>query len=231
MADTQTQPTPHLEAERLRDLAQAAAEDRRYRTDWTMNGREGDAAAYAAMATANQLADISHRLLCLDITLGDAVNRLLDQRRTPPVDRTETELQVVRGEIARTDTKASILLAGVALIAGPLAARAGALLHAPRPVVACGLVAVLLIALAALLLLDTVRPRLHGTSNANFLHYARCTPEDLDAALGEHADRRGELRTLSEIAEAKYRCLARAGLLLKTAAVLGAAALALASAL
>jgi hypothetical protein len=236
MTDTQAPATHHLAAEQLRDKAQAAAEDRLYRTDWAMNDRAPDAAAYAVMATAEQLADISNRLLCIDISLGDATNRLLDQRarqqaQAATVDHTETELQVVRSEISRTDSKASILLAGLALIAGPLASCAGILLHAPGPVAACGIAAALFLALAAGCLLEVVLPRLHGAGDANFLHYARCTREELRTALGEHADRHGELIALSRIAQAKYRFLARAGLLLKASAVFVISAFALATAL
>ncbi|MEU6054208.1 Pycsar system effector family protein [Streptomyces xanthochromogenes] len=234
MTETQTPATHHIAAEQLRDKAQAAAGDRRFRTDWAMGDRAPDASAYAAMATAEQMADISNRLLCIDISIGDAVTRLLDQRAqqqapAAAVDHTESELQVVRSEIARTDSKASILLAGVALVAGPLTSSADAVLHAPKLSAACGLGAAFLVAMAALLLLDTVLPRLHGAGNANFLHYARCTPDELRIAVGEHADRHGELQALSRIAHAKYQCLARAGLALKSAAVLAAAALALAT--
>jgi hypothetical protein len=135
-------------------------------------------------------------------------------------DRVEQELTVVRGEIARTDTKASILLASVAIVAGPLAEQAGTVLRQPWPVAALAGVAALLVGIATWLLLDVVLPRLTGSSNANFLHYARCSRDELRLALGPDADRHGELIVLSGITEAKFRRLALAGLLLKGAGLL-----------
>ncbi|MEU5476798.1 Pycsar system effector family protein [Streptomyces mirabilis] len=140
---------------------------------------------------------------------------------------TVEEIKVVRGEIARTDTKASILLASVAIVAGPLAEQATVILRQPWPVQAFAAVAAVLLGVATWLLLDVVLPRLTGRSNNNFLHYARCDRDTLRAALGD-ADQEGELIVLSGIADAKFRCLARAGVLLKAGGLLFAAAFVLA---
>ncbi|MFH8751083.1 Pycsar system effector family protein [Streptomyces rimosus] len=133
--------------------------------------------------------------------------------------RVEAELAVVRSEIARTDTKASILLAALAIIAGPLASNAGALIRSGWPTAATTVLAVLLAGAAAWLLLDVVLPRLNGSGTDNFIHYARCTRADLYTALHVTADPYTELINLSRIADTKMRRLRTAGLLLKAAAL------------
>ncbi|MEU2789048.1 Pycsar system effector family protein [Streptomyces sp. NPDC007100] len=132
--------------------------------------------------------------------------------------RVEAELAVVRVEIARTDTKASILLAALAIVAGPLASNAPALFHRGWPTAVSTVLAVLLAGAAAWLLLDVVLPRLNGGGPTNFIHYARCARADMYTALHVTADPYTELINLSQIADAKMRRLLRAGLLLKLAA-------------
>jgi hypothetical protein len=132
----------------------------------------------------------------------------------------------VKAEIARTDTKASLLLAfnGVAL-AGlwsvgaqpwvPLAAR-----------VVGGLAVPLLLASVTLLLL-VVRPRLSATSRrVGFPRWAELTPDEVAAELAE--DRTAaHVVALSGIAVAKMRGLQRSvNLTLATGGPLLAAALA-----
>lgn len=178
------------------------------------------ATPYAVLAAAGEIS-ASREVL---EQLRDVVERAA-ARLTP--DPVEEEIKVVRGEISRTDTKASILLASVAIVAGPLAEQATAVLRQPWPVQALVAVAAVLLGVATWLLLDVVLPRFTGRTNSNFLHYARCDREALRAALGE-ADREGELIALSGIANAKFRCLAHAGVLLKAGGLLFVAAFVLA---
>ncbi|MFH8410733.1 Pycsar system effector family protein [Streptomyces sp. NPDC018019] len=135
-----------------------------------------------------------------------------------PTTRVEAELAVVRGEIARTDTKASILLAALAIVAGPLASNAGALFHRGWPAAVFTVLTALLAGVAAWLLLDVVLPRLNGGGPNNFVHYATCDRERLIDALHVGADPHTELINLSRIADTKMRRLRTAGLLLKAAA-------------
>ncbi|MFH8295016.1 Pycsar system effector family protein [Streptomyces sp. NPDC018059] len=143
-------------------------------------------------------------------------------------DRVEKELLVVRGEIGRTDTKASILLASVAFVAGSLAQHATDLLHQPWPITVLTVLAAASTGVAGWLLLDVVLPQLAGLGKSNFLHYARCDREELQRLLGAEADPESELMTLSQIAVTKYQRLARAGKLLKLSGLLFTATAALA---
>ncbi|WP_050515042.1 Pycsar system effector family protein [Streptomyces rimosus] len=149
----------------------------------------------------------------------------------PAPTRVEERIARTQGEIARTDTKASILLAALAIVAGPLASNAGTLIRSGWPTATATILAVLLAGAAAWLLLDVVLPRLNGSGTDNFIHYARCTRAELIQALHVTADPYHELITLAQIADAKMRRLRTAGLLLKLAAVpaLAAAALAIAA--
>lgn len=143
-------------------------------------------------------------------------------------ERVEKELAVVRGEIGRTDTKASILLASVALVAGSLFQHASELLHQPWPITVLTVLAAASTGVAGWLLLDVVLPWLNGSGRSNFLHYARCDREELGRLLGAEADLERELMTLSQIAITKYQRLARAGKLLKLSGLLFTATAALA---
>ncbi|MFD5451233.1 hypothetical protein [Streptomyces sp. NPDC127100] len=212
MTSTQEPPitTPGDLADRYRDRAQAVID--------LYNPYDHQiplATPQAVLAVSAELAGTTEAAARLAHETERIAEALEAQAEQPEPDYTEAELQVVRGEISRTDTKASILLASVAIVAGPLAERADTLLRQPWPIGALGLVAAVLAGLSTWLLLDVVLPRLVGSTNANFIHYARCQPQDLDIALGHGADRRGELVALSGIAQAKFLRLARAGLLLK----------------
>lgn len=137
----------------------------------------------------------------------------------PSPTRVEVEMDRVRAEIARTDTKASILLAALAIVAGPLASNAGTLFHRGWPTAVATVLAVGLTGAAAWLLLDVVLPRLNGGGPNNFVHYATCDRERLIEALHVNADPHTELINLSRIADTKMRRLRTAGLLLKATAV------------
>jgi hypothetical protein len=143
-------------------------------------------------------------------------------------DRIEQELLVVRGEIGRTDTKSSILLASVAIVAGPLAEHATDLIHHSWPIATIAVVAAAAAGTATWLLLDVVLPRLTGGGKSNFVHYARCDHAELRRLLSTDADPDSELVTLSQIAVAKYERLTLAGKLLKLSGLLFAATAALA---
>ncbi|MDX3165869.1 DUF5706 domain-containing protein [Streptomyces scabiei] len=177
----------------------------------------------AVLAVSQELAVVSETLTLVDGNLERIAGALEERERAvrmPEPDFTESELVVVRGEISRTDTKSSILLASVAIVAGPLAEKVDTLLRQPWWVAVLGLVASVLAGASTWLLLDVVLPRLKGITNANFIYYARCTADELDVALGTGADRRAELAVLSVIAKAKFQCLARAGALLKLSGLL-----------
>ncbi|MER5302274.1 Pycsar system effector family protein [Streptomyces lasiicapitis] len=212
----------HQEAADLRRRARRALGGQDPEHDWPISNSDEVATAHACLATATQLGDVSDRLVAIDVDLSRIADAAETQARraNPEPDYTEAELLTVRGEISRTDQKASILLASVAIVAGPVAERGDDLLRQPWPIAVLGLLAALLAATSTWLLLDVVLPRLVGRTNANFLHYATCSPQDMAAALGPDADRRGELAALSAIAKAKFQCLARSGLLLKASALL-----------
>ncbi|MFJ1837890.1 Pycsar system effector family protein [Streptomyces sp. NPDC088175] len=146
----------------------------------------------------------------------------------PRTDRIEQELLVVRGEISRTDTKSSILLASVAIVAGPLAEHATDLIHHSWPIAALAVVAAAAAGVATWLLLDVVLPRLSTSGKSNFVHYARSDHAELRRLLSTDADPDSELVSLSQIAVAKYERLALAGKLLKLSGLLFAATAALA---
>ncbi|MFD6534996.1 hypothetical protein [Streptomyces goshikiensis] len=194
----------------------------------------------AVLSVSSELADTNDRILSATIDLGRIANAV-EAANDRGADCIGSELTVVRGEIARTDTKASILLASVAILAGPLAERADALLHQPWPIAALGVVAAVLAGAAAWLLLDVVLPRLTGSTGfrsnsyfvdllfqrrqavsttATFLGYARCEDADGIRAAVETVDRYAELGALSRIAAAKFKALGTAGRLLKASGLL-----------
>ncbi|MBI0299012.1 integral membrane plasmid transfer protein [Streptomyces sp. PRKS01-29] len=113
----------------------------------------------------------------------------------------------VKGEIARTDGKASLLLAFIgAVLAGVWTVASDA--HLPAPVFVVGGVGVLLLVTAAALLLRVVRPNMSGAV-AGFPLWARLTGDEVRALLAE--DRRGEdIANLSRIAMVKFAALQRA---------------------
>ncbi|MCQ6245256.1 Pycsar system effector family protein [Streptomyces malaysiensis] len=113
----------------------------------------------------------------------------------------------VKAEIARTDGKASLLLAFIgAVLAGVWTVASDA--HLPTPVYVVGGVGVLLLVTAAALLLRVVRPNMTGAV-AGFPLWARLTADEIRALLAE--DRRGEdIANLSRIALVKFAALQRA---------------------
>ncbi|CDR07317.1 Pycsar system effector family protein [Streptomyces iranensis] len=114
----------------------------------------------------------------------------------------------VKAEIARTDGKASLLLAFIgAVLAGVWTVAGDA--HLPTLVYVVGGVGVLLLVTAAALLLRVVRPNLSGAAVAGFPLWARLTGDEICALLAE--DRRGEdIANLSRIALLKFAALQRA---------------------
>ncbi|RDD85060.1 Pycsar system effector family protein [Streptomyces parvulus] len=143
---------------------------------------------------------------------------------TTPADATETTdrnldaaCAAVTGEISRTDTKASLLLAFTGALLAGLASTADHDL--PTPAKAAGALAVLTLGAAAVLLLLVVRPRLGGNDHASFPHWARL--DDTEILAGMHDDRRAaRIRVLSTIAVRKFTHLRRAVDLTLTALLL-----------
>lgn len=134
----------------------------------------------------------------------------------------------VKAELARTDTKASLLLAFVgAALAGTWSVATGTRL--PLAALVVGGAGVLVLLAAVVLLLLTVRPNLGGTAPEGFPKWALLDGEALREDLAAD-DRTGHLRVLSRIAVAKFTRLRRAvdlvcaaGILLAAAAVIALA--------
>ncbi|CAM5458864.1 hypothetical protein SALBM135S_03844 [Streptomyces alboniger] len=131
----------------------------------------------------------------------------------------------VKAEIARTDTKAALLLAFVgAVFAGGWTIAKDAPLN-PAAVAVAGLGTGLIIS-AAGLLLGSVRPNLGGSRRRGFPLWATLTAEQLDAELSDYRSTQ-YIAELSRIAVAKFTRLERAvdltrigGLLLITAGLI-----------
>lgn len=114
----------------------------------------------------------------------------------------------VKAEIARTDTKISLLLAFVgAVLAGTWTVAKDAPLTLPAYVVG-GLGTALLLA-AAGLLLSSVRPNLGGARPVGFPRWATLSAEQVTAELAED-HRAQDIAELSRIAVAKFTGLKRA---------------------
>jgi hypothetical protein len=124
----------------------------------------------------------------------------------------------VKAELARTDTKASLLLAFVgAVLAGVLTVAAST--RPPLPALVVGGMAALLLVAAAWLLLTAVRPDLSGGSSGTFPRLARLSVEQITDVM--RADRRAHaVHDLSRIAVAKFTALQRAVDLIRAAVVL-----------
>ncbi|MEV7865286.1 Pycsar system effector family protein [Streptomyces sp. NPDC088124] len=131
----------------------------------------------------------------------------------------------VKAEIARTDSKTSLLLAFVgALLAGVWTVAKD--VHLPVAALVVGGAGVALLIAVAAVLLRAVRPNMSGAAVAGFPLWATLTAEEIRERLVE--DRRGEdIANLSRIAVRKFaglRCavdLTRAaGVLLIVAAVI-----------
>ncbi|MFE2567481.1 Pycsar system effector family protein [Streptomyces mirabilis] len=134
----------------------------------------------------------------------------------------------VKAEIARTDSKASLLLAFVgALLAGAWTVAKDVPLTTPTDV--AGGAGMGLLVTAAGLLLRSVRPNLGGSRG--FPLWATLTAEEITATLTQ--DQAADIAGLSRIAVAKFTCLRRAvdltcagGALLILAALLAAGSVA-----
>lgn len=115
----------------------------------------------------------------------------------------------VTTEIARTDSKASLLLAFDGAVLAGLASLTGKKLPLAAQLV--GAAASLTLAAAAVLLLLVVRPNLGGRTPApgSFPHWALMEAATIRASL-DHDTRPARIKALSTIAVAKYARLARA---------------------
>jgi hypothetical protein len=116
----------------------------------------------------------------------------------------DAALATVATEIARTDGKASLLLAfNGAVLAGLTTVAAKDLPAVTRVLGALGALAVLALGVAAVLLLLVVRPRLGGNDRASFPYWARLTATEIQACMD--ADNRvARVRVLSVLAVAKF---------------------------
>ncbi|AZS71454.1 integral membrane plasmid transfer protein [Streptomyces lydicus] len=131
----------------------------------------------------------------------------------------------VKAELARTDTKASLLLAFTgAMLAGAWTVATS--IHLPTAAIAFGAAGVAVLLAAATYLLRTVRPNLGGARPQGFPKWATLTPDEIRDALSED-DRTAHIAVLSRIAVAKFARLRYAidltcvaGALLTVAAVL-----------
>jgi hypothetical protein len=113
----------------------------------------------------------------------------------------------VASEIARTDGKASLLLAFTGAVLAGLTTLTDHDL--PTPTKALGALAVAALGTAAVLLILVVRPRLGGHDRASFPYWARLDATEIRACMNgdTRADR---IRVLSTIAVAKFTQLRRA---------------------
>lgn len=144
---------------------------------------------------------------------------------TTPVSDVDKNLDhacvTVAGEVARTDAKASLLLAfNGAVLAGVASAADKDL---PPVTKAFGALAVLVLGAAAVLLLLVVRPRLSGNDRASFPYWARLDDAEIRASLTSDT-RPARIRVLSTIAVAKFTRLRHAIHLSLTALALLASA-------
>lgn len=143
-------------------------------------------------------------------------------------DRTDAALSQaladVKGEIARTDSKSSLLIAfDGALLAGLTAATPK--LSPTIPTVLLGGAGFILLLAAAGMLLSVIRPRLRPAAPGSFPHLATLTADQVREVLA--VDRRADnIAVLSRLAKAKFERLQRAvdctrlaGVLLVAAAV------------
>ncbi|MEU5443668.1 Pycsar system effector family protein [Streptomyces griseofuscus] len=113
----------------------------------------------------------------------------------------------VANEIARTDGKASLLLAFNGAVLAGLASVADKDL--PAATKAVGALAALALGAAAVLLLLVVRPSLRGDDRASFPHWARLDEGGIRSCM-EGDTRATRIRVLSTLALRKYLHLRRA---------------------
>lgn len=127
------------------------------------------------------------------------------------LSRTERNLDdacaAVAGELARTDSKASLLLAFNGAALAGLASAADKNLTAAAQVF--GAAAVLALAASAVLLLLVVRPRLRGDDRASFPYWA-CLDEDQIRACMDGDTRAARIKILSLLATRKFTYLRHA---------------------
>ncbi|MFJ1601539.1 Pycsar system effector family protein [Streptomyces sp. NPDC088261] len=130
---------------------------------------------------------------------------------TVPVSTTDKNLDTacasVTGEIARTDSKASLLLAFNGAVLAGLASVADKDLPAATKVI--GALAVLALGVAAVLLLLVVRPRLRGDDRASFPYWATLDDDGIRSCM-EGDTRAARIRVLSTLAVRKFLHLRRA---------------------
>ncbi|MFF9593866.1 Pycsar system effector family protein [Streptomyces sp. NPDC014646] len=121
----------------------------------------------------------------------------------------DTACTTVISETARTDSKASLLLAFDGAVLAGIATLADK--NLPLPAQIAGGAAVLALVAAAVLLLLVVRPTLGGTTPApgSFPHWARLDADAIRASM-EHDTRAARIKALSAIAVRKYKRLGRA---------------------
>ncbi|MEV4975360.1 Pycsar system effector family protein [Streptomyces scopuliridis] len=113
----------------------------------------------------------------------------------------------VSSEIARTDSKASLLLAFDGAVLAGLASLADKQL--PLATTIFGVLAVIALGVAAVLLLLVVRPRLRGSDRASFPYWARLDEDEIRTCM--HGDTRAaRVRVLSTIALRKFTQLRHA---------------------
>ncbi|MFJ6661613.1 Pycsar system effector family protein [Streptomyces sp. NPDC091377] len=113
----------------------------------------------------------------------------------------------VAGEIARTDSKASLLLAFDGAVLAGLATVADKDL--PTVTKVLGALALLTLGITAVLLLLVVRPRLRGDDRASFPHWARLDEDAIRSSM-EGDTRAARVRVLSSLVVGKYLQLRRA---------------------
>lgn len=130
---------------------------------------------------------------------------------TVPASTADTNLDAacasVTNEIARTDSKASLLLAFNGAVLAGLASVADKDL--PMPTKAAGALAVLTLGVAAVLLLLVVRPRIRGEDHGSFPYWARLDENEIRSCM-EGDTRATRIRVLSALAVRKFVHLRRA---------------------
>ncbi|MGW0143636.1 Pycsar system effector family protein [Streptomyces calvus] len=130
---------------------------------------------------------------------------------TVPTSHTDRNLDAacsaVAGEIARTDGKASLLLAFAGAVLAGLTTLADHDL--PTPTKALGTLAAAALGTAAVLLLLVVRPRLGGHDHASFPYWARLDETEIRTCM-DGDTRAARIRVLSTIAVVKFTRLRRA---------------------
>ncbi|MFJ6650562.1 Pycsar system effector family protein [Streptomyces sp. NPDC091290] len=137
-------------------------------------------------------------------------NTLMATATTPlaAIDKNlDTACASVVHEIARTDSKASLLLAFDGAVLAGLASLAEPGL--PTVTKTFGALAVLALGVSSVLLLLVVRPRLRGDDKASFPHWARLKEDEIRACM-QGDSRPAQIGVLSCLAVRKFTQLRRA---------------------